>query len=702
MTVKLTPGKAAQVIDNPQLLLYDPEIGRGYLKIKSDVEMRNGQLVQLKAARWVTFTPRYEQSLIMTLRNICRKRGVPTSIVVAKARDMGLSAIAAYLMVAEMSTMSVPSLSCLSVLQDTLKNPVRQFLIDALQSLPEPFAVDVRNPRSMMPEFTRDSPALEGIINLISAESGENVGVGTRSSFHWISERAKFKRNADIMRTFNDTLFKGSESFRLVESTCEGKANEHYEEFIVSWEAQGSCNPDHKRYKANSNAPDIALMIPWFYSEDRVLPLVEGITADMFLSRLDDYEKEQLASPIGLRAHVEKRATALGLSSQADIDHYCAMKLHYMRCYSLKIPEFRHYLDEGSRYYLPLGKISRAANTFVARKKEAPWNVDEAFTDEANTVFRDETMAMHKHNIRTFVNGYIEDNKFVESDNGWLKLWLPNESGETDREITRNILRQNKDGFPRLIAFHAFDFANGDRPNDEATDFSAGTGWTHNMRQLYEIEVREKATDFSKKVWSISRWVSGGREYREPYECVEYASAGLQFVQDRITIGHPFCMKNTLRFFYSHRYDKTVWVEDANKPGFQPNAHKQNEAAWAFFENTWQEDGLIVVRSQRLFDQIKFLKRVKGTLLEAAAKGTNAKDGSKDDLADTCKMALWHVTCLLGGPNGDPSSLDGSRIDPHGRFTHYDIDELDVHSDEAVEMRRRLREQTTKATNWWE
>lgn len=715
---ELPPEIIQDILEDSHKLLFHPAIGHGLMKIHSDAMVMNGRLKTMsEGLNW--FTPRYEQRLIMLIRRECKRRGRPCSIIVAKARSVGTSGIAAHLNVAEMAVGGMWSMNCLTLNKDVLGDPVRLMLRNALQSLPKPFNVTITRGEAGSGydiEFYRDEktvelprgqlviPAVQGKINLITAEKGAGAGVGSRAGRHWVSEYAKLKGAEEVMRTFDETLMGGPNSFRFVESTCEGTGNPHHDEFENAWRLQGGVNPFHKDFNWDSDAGVIAVMFPYFYADDRAMPLKDGVTPADVLAKLDPYEMEQLNSPIGIYEFLRRADTRarLQLPTPADVDRRAAEIFHYMRCYSKLIPEMKHYQDVNSRFYFPItpAMLSKGGpRSWANRKKEMPWDVNEAFTNDFAKVFSDATIQGHSEETRAPVAGFLDENgRFSENDDGWLSLWLGDQTSKNPEENsaeTRRVLAANDNFYPRIIPWFSSDFANGDNPNSLTTNYSGATGWTIKEEQTCEIELKEKPEQFKAKLLLLGKFMSGNKDYRIPYEIPEHTGAGMTYAQ-WLEANHKMIM----RVYYHTRADRAglANVEDPHRIGFWSNIGNTDSMAWAHFETCINEPGRVKIRSKRLLDQIKALSRNPKTgRLQATNKGKAMKD-NQDDLADTLKMFLWHkkqVEEFSGGKIEDDFGYD---CDAEGNIIYRDVDEMDRTSEE---FRKAKREEELGRSRTW-
>lgn len=706
------------ILEDPHKLLYHPDIGHGLMKIHSDAMIVNGKIVAVpEDIHW--FTPRYEQWLLLRIRRECNRRKRPCSIMVAKARSVGTSGFGSLGNLAEMVVAPRASMNCLTLTKKTLKDPVSLMLVNGLKYLPEPFTVIItrgeaggsddieyfrEEKKVQTPKGDLIVPGTQGRINLVTAESKANAGVGSRAGRHWISEYAKFKAAEEVMRTFNETLMGGPNSFRLGESTCEGTGNPHYEEFMSAWRLQGGVNPFHRDFNWESDAGLIAVMFPYFYADDRSMPLKAGVTPELVMSKLDDYEKEQMESPIGILEFLRRADTKLRLQlpTEADVQQRAAEIIHYMRCYSIGIPEFKHYKDPDSRFYFPITPFMLAKagpSSWANRKKEMPWNVDEAFTNDLDKVFSDATIQGHSEETRAAVAGFLDENgRFSENDDGWLNLWLGNQTSknpEENRAETRRILAANDNFYPRIIPWFSSDFANGDNPNSLTTNYSGATGWTIKEEQTVEIELKEKPEQFKAKLLLLGKFMSGNKDYRIPYEIPEHTGAGMTYAQ-WLEANHKMIM----RVYYHTRADRAglANVEDPHRIGFWSNIGNTDSMAWAHFETCINEPGRVKIRSKRLLDQIKALSRNPKTgRLQATNKGKAMKD-NQDDLADTLKMFLWHKKQIEEFSGGKITDDFGYDCDAEGNIIYREPEELDLYSEE---FRRYQREKNAAANRTW-
>lgn len=666
----LTRGDIDALRRNPQLLTKS-----GYLKVKSSYEItKSGDHQRLMTSRAAPFRPRFEQQMLSNLRRECRKRGRATKIILAKARAVGASVWACAETVSTVPWHELPVIICVSV-DPAVKNAVQfRMMSDMLKTLPAP----------LTPKFSRDSE--NGIILDIpetnnrteayfySAMLKERTAVGMRALIIWVTEYAKFSAADDVMRTLNEVQNDTPEAMFFKESTCEGRNNLHCADFMHAWNLQGMCNFYEPNFDWESNAQEVAVFFPWFHSPLRIADFQRGADASMMLRDLIDYEQE--AYHKHLKPFAEAQKSRLGLKSFGDVEEYCMRQLYWHRAYCAKLKEF----DFVNRN-VPLPKISiNPAANMITKKREIPLTVDEAFTDDATSVFDEEKVAEHASHCRPPLRGTLDESgHFIEDPNGWLKTWF-----------TREQIDANYGFAPPYVFFLGSDVAHGDYPDDEKSDYSTLWGWQyHNtlIEQVLEVEERYRVPKFIDVTDRVIRFLSGNRLARTPYYGVECADAGRGIAQ-HFADDERFVY--TGRLYYSQRASDVGRPMMKGKAGFEPTIKALDLLAWKTFENMFN-DNQIIIRSRRALTQIQSLIRKPDGRLSAPHKGTD-RDGSKDDLVDGARIALWQYWDLIDSV-GDDLSLDNPDIRPDGRIiTEEDILARDDYDQEKIELLQKKRE----------
>lgn len=618
---------------NPLLL-----VGSGLLRIKSAFEMQSdGTYRELMYPRSVPFFPRWEQQVVIRARAECNARNLPCNLNVAKARDVGLSAIASALCVSETIFADNGRMLGVSVDPDTRDKVMYSMLRDMLLDLPVELVPQLTKNSSRYIEWNyrnNPSPLLKGtgFFDLRSAMLQERTAVGQRVSHIWITEYSKFTGAEDVIRGLGDTQMPGR-SFRLKESTCEGPNTLHFKEWIHSWRLQGNCNFYEPGFNWESNASEIAMFFPWFHSPARIIDFPRDVKPEDLFRDMIDYEEEAFHKY--LMPYAKANKARIGLKSYADAREYCLRQLYWHRSYCSMLPEF-DFANRGIR----LVKIAKnLAPNLATKRKECPLNWQEAFADDGSAVFHENCINRHKENIREPLVGIVtDDGKFIEDGTGWLRLYY-----------SREELKEHSGYAPPEVLFLGADVAHGDRPDSEATDFSTIVGFhCPSMEQRLEVECRCTVPVFHSRMKALVKWLSRGTAELTPFLCVESTGPGRGIAQGMAAEPQ---YQETARCYYTQRVDDQK-RPFTGKPGFEVTV-KSDPYAWKRFEElvlTYRAK----IHSARMIEQLSYLVRKPNGSLTAPNKGTDNL-GSKDDLCDAAKMALWFLTEVLDECNGDIS-----------------------------------------------
>jgi hypothetical protein len=676
----LTEGDIARLRGNPLAL-----IKAGYMRVLSSYHITaDGKFaINPDGPKSVPFNLRYEQHKIVDYRVLCNKENRATKIIIAKARAAGLSEVASGVIASEMPFFDFAPAIAVSLSPSVQRDVLYLKLRHAISSLPFPTPIKLLNDSDRLIRFDTLSGGT-ATVSMMSQHLNQGVGVGGRYYWKWLTEYAKYANPEEVMRGLGEATMKGNTTFTIKESTCEGKLNRHFEEFITSWTIQGGRNWFERGY-IDKPKPQEAIFFPYYHSVDRWHELPPKVTAMDMYRDLTDYERYQYMDY--LKPFAENEMKRLGLKNHDDVLHHCMCQLYWKRGACAGIKEFG-YSDRS----IPLWEYDgEVFFTKLSMMKEIPLNVEEAFTDDATSAFTEREIEAVKVHVRPpDVVGYLDESgKFLEDPNGWLRLWMDK------TEIARN------HGFaPSKLFFLGNDVANGDHPEDPKTDFSTMSAWlpcfdgVFVAEQVLEYDTKERTTDFQNKTERVIRFLSGGMARRVPYFCPESAAAG-RYLAQYYDADERY--QETNRLYYTQKAEQSG-LAATKKPGFEPGSRVLNQAAWKYFEGLVVQ-GKIKVRSSKLVEQLSALIRKTDGTLEAMNKGKAG--GFKDDIADAAKLALWHMAQVMEICSGDLSE-EADDVDSKGNITcAADPDSLPPYHPDRIEHIRRKREQEEYNQDIW-
>lgn len=600
------------------------------------VDKRTGLSVQVpdpSGASVQPFYPNFEQHTKIMYRWRCLKEGRPFSSITVKKRAVGESLICSLIIMAENLFRQNGSINTIAsdpgnrgvMYNDVIRTPLENLPREILPELSNRF---LPNNSPVGIRFT--SPANQktgyagGSFNwrLISAELGKKAGLGSRAMHNHYTEFAKWSNDVAVMQGLQSTIMDSPHSFLAIESTAEGRGNQHYERVMSAWREQGSCNWWEPGFNSQSNAQQTAFFYPWWYSEQCRVKLVEGVRPFELYNDMTDYERRVYLECLEPRAR-----NFVGLTGD-DVMAYTMEQIHWFRCYCSNL----YGMDRDIR----LGKISiDPAPTEEIRKSEYPTYIEEAFVDNVSSYIPDNVVSRLRERAEdpTVVGVLDEGGCFTEDPSGWLKLWYPKSQIEPNGKL-RN---------PNLVSL-GIDVAHGTHPHNEKHDLSAIVGLgVFDFRQYCEVNVRIPVPHFEAYIWRLCKFLSGGYYANFPIICAESADAGLPLVQ-RLAEEYPDKdHPDPLKIYFSQSVER-INMPDRPTPGFNPKIAALERLAWSTLRNsllneeTWPKSKLVI-------DQLENLIQHANGKVEAKKKGRGGK-ASKDDVAEALKMAVHHIVSI--------------------------------------------------------
>lgn len=565
------------------------------------------------------FRPNMEQTMIVTWRRNCLRDRVPCNTITVKQREIGLTTIGVLLPLSEGFFVNGFSMTTCASDPDVSKNGIHPILDTCLTNLPDEIAPRMKRnvPEKVVFMHGQNNslgvPKTKGTITGLSATKEEKTGIGTRTTYHLWTEFAHWGNDDEVIKALSACVIPGPLSMVMIESTAHGRHNNHYYWSESAWKDQGKANFWEKGFKEGKSLQRLCLFFPWWFSDKRQLPFLEGVKAKDFLEDLTAYESELY------HTKMKPNAENLYKLTGSDVEDFCMRQIHWYRMKSYDLPQ--------TSKRVPIRASSEIkVSTIEALQAEYPSYFEEAFVGTSSGVFQDRHIDEMKRTVREPTHvGYFDGGHFVAAENGLVKLWIRDEWMTSDGR------------YRGPLASLGFDVAHGDNPQDDKSDFSAAVATVRYegvLQQVMEYEDRIKVHNYHAFCWEAAKFFQGGREDMWPLVCIESADAGRGIAQE-FDEKYPEPLKS-----YRSQSVERPGEPETRKAGFEPRLAKLDAFAWKEYEILCIEVRLLI-RSSRLLDQNESLIRKQSGKVEAARKGTHGK-GSKDDVADAAKMSAYH------------------------------------------------------------